>query len=347
MRHFKLLVVLILIFSCKTENEKGFTFKVKVNGDYSDYLYLNYDNKRDSSFITNGYAFFKGYVRNPTMANFSTNYISASDKNFYLENVPIQSEITLSMRQMKEYNIDWITIDKFYGTQTAILRDEFDKYQLDHKSDNDWQNKLFIKLKEIIQENPKHKFSGDLLSEMSNDTILTIKQIGELYSLLDHKSQNPVTINNLKFKAFPKLAIKSGDLIYDFDLPSEKENSIISTKDFRGKILFIDFWASWCKPCRVQFPDLKEINDNFKDKNVVILGVSLDEKRADWLEALKEEEPKWQNVIDTIGFSGDVALAYSIQAIPYNLLVDIDGKVISQDINLKELRKSLDSLTRK
>jgi peroxiredoxin len=344
MKYIQILIVSLLFISCKKDKPNEFSLDVKVNGDYNGYLYLNYNEKKDSSLITNGRAFFNGSVSYPISASYSTNYISANEKNFYLENEKIETEITISKKKIKEFNIDWITINKISGTKTSILVKDFEDFKKNSSSNKDWQNELYEKLQKIITQNPNHRYSGDLLSEISNDTILSKKQIGQLYNKLNIEFQDPFSVKSIKSKAFPEYKIKVNDSIYDFALPN-KEKNLISTKDFRGQILFIDFWAAWCKPCRAQFPELTVINSDFVEKGVKILGVSLDEKEDDWLKAMDAEKPKWENVIDTKGFTGKLANKYGIFAIPYNVLVDEKGKVIGNDISLERLRKVLDSIT--
>jgi|TARA_R110000851_G_scaffold328431_2_gene498965 thiol-disulfide isomerase/thioredoxin len=344
MKYIQILILAILVSSCKKDKPNEFSLYVKVNGDYSGYLYLNYNDKKDSSLISNGRAFFNGSVPYPIRADYSTNYISANEKNFYIENEKIESEITISKRQIKDYNIDWITINKISGTQTSIIEKDFEDYKLNFSSDKNWQEKLYEKLQEIIEQNPRHRYSGDLLSDVSNDTVLSKSQIGQLYNMLHIEFQDPFSIKSITSKAFPEYKIKVNDLIYDFALPN-KEKNLISTKDYRGQILFIDFWASWCKPCRAQFPELTIINNDFEEKGVKILGVSIDEKTDDWLNALETEKPKWKNVIDIEGFTGKLANKYGIFSIPYNVLVNENGKVIANDISLERLRKVLDSIT--
>ncbi|MFI0431206.1 redoxin domain-containing protein [Mariniflexile sp. HMF6888] len=343
MKYIKILFFAIIVISCKNNNPNEFSLDVKVNGGYKGYLYLNYNEKKDSCIISNGRAFFTGTVSYPISASYSTNYISANEKNFYIENAKIKSEITISKKQIKEYNIDWITINKIYGTKTSVIEKDFEDFKLNFSSDKDWQNKLYKKLQIIIELYPKHMYSGNLLSEVSNDTILSKEQIGELYNKLNIEFQDPHSIKFIKSKAFPEHKIKVGNTIYDFSLPNN-ENKLISTKDFRGQILFIDFWASWCKPCRLQFPELAKINNDFRDNGVIILGVSIDEKENDWLKAIETEKPKWENVIDTGGFLGKLANKYGIFEIPHNVLVDEKGKVIATDIGLEQLRTALDSL---
>jgi peroxiredoxin len=322
MKYIQILILaFLLIISCNKNNQNEFALDVKVNGEYSGYLYLNYGTKKDSCLIANGSAFFTGTVPHPIRAYYSTNYISASDKNFFIESEKIKSEITISKREIRNYNIDWITIDIISGTKTSIFRKDFEDYKLNYSLDKDWQKKLYDKLKKIIVQYPKHQFSGDLLHEIANDTVLSKEQIGELYHLLDLQFQNPDDMKYIEFIAFPEYLIKPGDSIFDFSLPNSV-NSLVSTKDYRNQLLFIDFWASWCKPCREQFPELKNINYDFKDKGVTILGVSLDENKDEWLKTIEIENLEWNNVIDIEGFSGKVAKKYGILVIPYNVLVN-------------------------
>jgi len=342
MKFTQFLIFAILLTSCKNNNPNEFRLDVKVKGEYTGYLYLIYNEKKDSCLIKDGKAFFTGTVSNPTSASYVTNY-SISDKNFYIENEKIESEITISKKQIKDSNIDWITIDKISGTKTSIIRKDFEDFRLKFSSDENWQNLLFDKSQEIIEQNPQHIYSGDLLSEISNDTILTNNQIGILYHKLDIEFQALSSIKQIELKAFPENIIKLYDSIYDFDLPNT-ENKLISTLNFRGQILFIDFWASWCKPCRKQFPELKKINNNFKQKGFTILGVSLDKKKGKWQKAIEKENPNWVNVIDTSALNGKLAIKYGIFSIPYNMLVDRKGKIIANDITLEQLRVVLDSL---
>lgn len=342
MKFTQILILAILLTSCKNNNLNEFRLDVKVKGEYTGYLYLIYNEKKDSCLIKDGKAFFTGTVFNPTSAGYVTNF-SVSDKNFYIENEKIESEITISKKPIGDYNVDWITIDKVSGTNTSVIRKDFEDYKLKYSNHKDWEKLLYNKLQEIIEQHPKHRYSGELLSDISNDTILSKEQIGELYYMLDIEFQDPNSVKRIEVKAFPQSKIKHGDLIYDFTLP-DKENNLITTKNFRGQILFIDFWASWCKPCRAQFPELTIINNDFKEKGLTILGVSIDEKKDVWLKAMEKENPKWKNLIDIEGFSGKLANKYGIFAIPYNVLVDEKGKVIATHISLEQLRKVLDSV---
>ncbi|WP_405211482.1 redoxin domain-containing protein [Dokdonia sp. Asnod2-E02] len=344
MKYIQILIVAILVISCKKDKSNEFSLDVKVNGDYNGYLYLNYDEKKDSSLITNGRAFFNGSVSYPISAYYSTNNMSASENSFYLENEKIETEIAISKKKIKGYNMDWIVIKKTSGTNSSVIRKDFEEFKNEYSSNKNWNIKLYNKLQEILKQNPKHRYAGDLLSEMTYDTILSTEQIEQLYNKLNIEFQSPYSVKIIKAKAFPDYIVKINDSIYDFTLPN-KEKKLVGTKDFREQILFIDFWASWCKPCIAQFPELTIIKNDFEEKGVTILGVSIDEKEEDWLKAMQKEKPNWENVIDTQGLKGKLANKYGIFSIPYNILVDEKGKVIANDMSLERLRKVLDSIT--
>lgn len=112
----------------------------------------------------------------------------------------------------------------------------------------------------------------------------------------------------------------------------------------RGKYVLVDFWASWCKPCRMENPNVVEAYQNYKDKNFTVLGVSLDQSKNNWLQAIQADKLSWTHVSDLQYWNNAVAQLYRIQSIPANLLVDPNGKIIARDIRGEELQRKLKEL---
>lgn len=112
----------------------------------------------------------------------------------------------------------------------------------------------------------------------------------------------------------------------------------------KGKYVLVDFWASWCAPCREEIPKLKEIYKRYKNKNFEILSISLDEDKAAWLTAISKENMPWLHVSDLEGFSSASARTYLITAIPATFLIDPDGKIIDRDFRANELSERLKKL---
>lgn len=120
----------------------------------------------------------------------------------------------------------------------------------------------------------------------------------------------------------------------------------VKLSDFRGKYVLIDFWASWCGPCRDENPNLVEAYNRFKDKNFTVLGVSLDrpDGKEAWLKAIKDDKLAWTQVSDLKFWNNEVAKQYGIQSIPANFLIDPDGKIIAKGLRGDDLQLKLAEL---
>ncbi len=129
----------------------------------------------------------------------------------------------------------------------------------------------------------------------------------------------------------------------DFQLPTP-EGKMVKLSDFRGKYVLLDFWASWCLPCREENPHLVENYQKFKDKNFTILGISLDNNRDSWIQAIIKDQLNWTQVSDLKGWYGEVATQYRIQSIPASFLLDPSGKIIAQDLRGDDLNRFLEKI---
>ncbi|MBA4258175.1 MAG: alkyl hydroperoxide reductase [Chitinophaga sp.] len=118
----------------------------------------------------------------------------------------------------------------------------------------------------------------------------------------------------------------------------------VSLKSFRGKYVLIDFWASWCGPCRTENPNLVAAFKKYATKNFTILGVSLDENKTSWMNAIRKDKLTWTQVSDLQSWNNKVAQMYKIQSIPANFLLDPSGKVIARDLRGEELQVKLKEL---
>jgi peroxiredoxin len=131
-----------------------------------------------------------------------------------------------------------------------------------------------------------------------------------------------------------------GDIAPELTM-NDVDDKPFSLSQLRGKYVLIDFWASWCGPCRGENPNVVAAFTEFKDKNFTVLGVSLDKNKQAWLDAIKEDKLTWQHISDLKYWNSAAAPLYGFNGIPYNVLIDPQGKIIATDLRESALQKKL------
>jgi len=134
-----------------------------------------------------------------------------------------------------------------------------------------------------------------------------------------------------------------GEQMLDFT-QNDTEGKPVRFADFRGKYVLVDFWASWCGPCRAENPNVLKAYNKYKNKNFTVLGVSLDDNAERWKKAIADDGLPWTQVSDLKGWKNEVSTYYGIMGIPSTLLVDPSGKIIAKDLRGEMLNKKLAEL---
>ncbi|WP_430813740.1 TlpA family protein disulfide reductase [Carboxylicivirga sp. RSCT41] len=175
--------------------------------------------------------------------------------------------------------------------------------------------------------------------ELIDKTLATLKEKNPTY---------PPLLKYIKDKEEARAAaerVKLGKVAPHFSYPTP-EGAMVSPEDYKGKIVVIDFWASWCGPCRNEIPHLKEVYEKYHPKGVEILSVSIDKKEKAWLKALGEENMAWTQVLAPKA-GKQTMKDYQFSGIPFIIILDKDGKIIAKQLRGKKIDEKLDELLTK
>lgn len=195
-------------------------------------------------------------------------------------------------------------------------------------------------LKDFIRSHSKSEMSAHILvNDLSNDNI-PIENLIEALDLIDPSlAQNPNVLAVRK-----KVDMLRGSMVgYPANnfTQSTPEGKSVKLSDYKGKYVLIDFWASWCKPCRMENPNVVAAYNRFKDKGFTVLGVSMDSNKEAWINAIRADNLTWQHVSDLKGWGNEVGIMYGVKGIPQNFLVDREGKIVAKNLRGAELDEKL------
>ncbi|MEN9697590.1 MAG: hypothetical protein RLZ56_1011 [Bacteroidota bacterium] len=193
---------------------------------------------------------------------------------------------------------------------------------------------------DLLKANSQSPVSSLFLIQTTNFVPYIKEHLADLYAILEGPAKKGPFADLIEKSVQSAGLGKIGSV-----LPEFKQNDVngksVSLSSLRGKYVLVDFWASWCGPCRAENPNVVKAYNVYKGKGFTILGVSLDQDKAKWLEAIKKDGLTWTQVSDLKYWNNEVAVKFGIQSIPANFLIDPKGVVIGKDLRGEDLEKIL------
>jgi thiol-disulfide isomerase/thioredoxin len=219
------------------------------------------------------------------------------------------------------------TLADFYGQNWYQINEENPRFEAFKASRDSLETlNLIPLLQELVQKNPDSYVTGYILA--SNRGTGTLEQKDALFAKLSPRMKKQGQGKKYGDYIQGLRSAGIGKMVSNFVLPNPSDK-VFSFASLKGNYVLIDFWASWCAPCRASFPRMREVYNQYKNNNFTIYSISIDENKADWLKAVKEEANPWPQTLDTKNISQS---GFAVTAVPTTFLIDPTGKIIMTEI---------------
>jgi thiol-disulfide isomerase/thioredoxin len=309
---------------------------VKIN------VYLNINGERLKTVSENKQFVFEGYINEPTLVRLTTDVNCGS--SFYIE----PASMTLHAKIEKKEAGYCIFKDRIEGSRAANIQEQYsDASDVILRKFPDKETRK-QKIKELatktIAANPDFIGSVRIIQKLSKD--LGIEWTRTNFALLSEKMRSSKEGLSLQKTIERFEGLKPGKVLPDF-IQNNIEDQPFSITSLRGKIVLIDFWASWCGPCRKENPTLKKIYEKYKTKGFEIVGVSLDHDKEKWKLAIEKDGLSWIQLSDLKGWDNEVANEFQVNELPFNILLDKEGRIMAINLKGPALEKKISNLVGK
>ena len=359
------IIIGLTLISCKDKTTRqGYHIKgnIRSSEDVMVFLQKNQDKETitvDSVIAENGEFSFKGKVEFP-----SVYFLKFGEKEekikFFLENSKIQINAHIdSLDQGKiigsatenMYRAFLNDIEK-YDQKLTQLYNEYKKAtkeenkaliaSIDSSYTRIMQNKM-IAIRSFVAEHPNTVLAPYIIRKYMVPR-LDLEELERWVDTLDISLRNSKYVDLLYHRIKKLRSVLPGQSAPDFTLPDTSGTPVSLSSVMNGNYLLIDFWASWCTPCRKENPHVVHLYRKYHRKGFDILGVSLDKDKEKWIKAIKNDKLTWHHVSDLKGWKNKVSNRYGVMSIPHTVLIDPEGKIVVHKLRGDKLEKKLEEI---
>lgn len=349
---FPFFFMLLIAGACFSQGDRFFEINGFIENKANGKIFLQcYDEKGSitdqASDITDHKFYFRGRLTERAKASLAMGGGGVSDY-FFLDTGKIDMRLRVDTQQINGNRVLHLSA-AITGSKSQLIWEEtvdhFGKISRCEAPDSVKSEDFYNAMLKIAKTYPELYVTRELL--FYNDS-WSYEQLNNLFSLIPKSKQE--TALGEKIKKWLALLKQTRANTYIF-FPTQKDpqQKPVTLDDLEFTYLLIDFWASWCAPCRREHPGLVQLYNRYKQKGFNVLGISLDKEmdKAKWLQAIKEDQLPWKQVSDLKGFQTEIATHYALDYIPYNILIDRNGKILARDLRGDELQNKLRSLFEK
>jgi thiol-disulfide isomerase/thioredoxin len=325
-------IILILFSSCNDKSNTEFSLTGKTRGiENGTMIYLDNADSQTIDLIDSTKVENNSFVFNTELPNSPLHVVLRTNNDAHYRFLWLENKSMTFDATHNDFENATIT-----GSKVEKLAQSLRK-ELENLSEENQRKKEI----EFIKNHPNSIVSAETLS-----TYLTTfgkKETKELFDLFSEENKlskyGKIISSYLELKEQAEI----GGQFIDFEMV-DKNGELQKLSELKGKIILLDFWASWCAPCRKENPNLVKTYEKFKPKGFEIFAVSLDENKENWIKAIEKDKLNWYHVNDLKGNGNKASLIYGVEGIPDSFLIDQNGIIIARDLRGKELDKKLTEL---